>query len=122
MSEACDGRVFFVVAAKGCSGGSVMGGWGTPKGELNAHDGRKIPWSYSTRDGADGTVKIDGQVFELTKGGILLVWTNDKETKVEQLAVDMSKLKDGPIREKLHSLGDAEPRIAEFFKEPQAEK
>jgi hypothetical protein len=99
-----------------------MGGGPTAKGELNTHDGRKIPWSYSTRDGAEGTVKIDGQVFDLSKGGLLLVRTNGQQTQVEQLAVDLSKLKDGPLQKQLQSLGDAEPRIAEFFQEPQAGK
>ena len=51
-----------------------------------------------------------------------LVRTNYQRTQVEQLAVDLSQLKDGPLREQLQSLGGAEPRIAEFFKEPQAGK
>ena len=95
---------------------------GVCQGELCALDGRTIAWSYSTKSGADGTVTIDGQSFDLKKGGVLLVWTNDKKTRVEQLAVEMSKLKDGPIGEKLESLGNAEPRIAAFFKEPRAEE
>src|SRR5262249_42430999 len=102
-SQACDGRVFLVVAANGCSGGSFQGGGPTAKGELAAHDGRRIPWSCSTRDGAEGTVKIDGQAFDLTKGGLLLVRTNGQQTQVEQLAVDLSKLKGGPLREQVQS-------------------
>jgi hypothetical protein len=53
--------------------------------------------------------------------------TNDKKTKVEQLAVDMSKLQgrstpDHPFDEQLRALGNAEPRIAAFFKESPAGK
>ena len=117
----CDGRVFLVLAANGCSGGSSSGDGGIFRGQLRALDGREIAWSCSTRDGAQATVIVDSQRFDLSKGGVFLVSTNDKKTKVEQLAVDMSKLQgrstpDHPFREQLQALGDAQPGIAEFFR------
>jgi hypothetical protein len=128
----CDGRVFFVLAANGCSGGGSGGGegpfGGTFRGQLHALDGREIAWSCRTKDGTDGAVRVDGQRFDLSKGAVFLVRTNDKKTTVEQLAVDMSKLQGAsgpggtPMREKLQALGDAEPRIAEFFKDSRAGK
>ncbi|MCX7049192.1 MAG: hypothetical protein NTX50_27370 [Candidatus Sumerlaeota bacterium] len=119
----CDGRVYMVLAANGCSGGASSSGGGTSSGQLHAIDGRKIKWSCSTSDGTDGAVKVDGQRFDLRKGAVFLVSTKDKKTKVEQLAVDMSKLQgasgpqSAPMRGKLETLGNAAPRIAEFFKE-----
>jgi hypothetical protein len=124
----CDERVFFVLAANGCSGSSSGGGEGAFRGRLHTLDGREIAWSCRTNDGTGGTVNIDGQRFNLSKGAVFLVSTNDKKTKVEQLAVDMSKLQgvsqpQGPsMREKLQALEDAEPRIAEFFKDSRALK
>ena len=122
----CDGRVFLVLAANGCAGGSSSSGL-TFRGKLHALDGREIAWSCSTRDGAHGAVTVDGQRFDLSKGAVFLVSTQEQKTKVEQLAVDMSKLQGAsgpghPFREKLQALGDAEPRIAEFFKEPGAKR
>ena len=91
-------------------------------------DEREMAWSCRTKDGTDGSVTVDGQRFDISKGAVFLVSTNDKKTKVEQLAVDMSKLQGAPhpqgasMREKLQALGGAEPRIAEFFKDSRALK
>jgi hypothetical protein len=123
----CDGRVFLVVAANGCSGGSSSGEAGSFRGQLHARDGREIAWTCSTKDGTDGTVTVDGQRFDLSKGALFLVSTSGKTTKLEQIAVDMSKLQghstpDHPFQEKLEALGSAQPPIAAFFKESQTGK
>jgi hypothetical protein len=117
----CDGRVYLVVAAAGCSGGSSSSASGptgmTTGGELNALDGRKIAWSCTTADGTRGTVTVDGQQFDLAGGGVFLVSAKEKKTKVEQLAVDMSKFRGGPVPQELRGLAETHPRIAAFFKE-----
>src|SRR5262245_17349560 len=112
----CDGRVYLVLAADGCSGvGSGSGP--TARGQLSAVDGRKITWSCTTQEGTSGTVTIDGQQFDLAKGAVFLVSAKENKTKVQQLAVDMSKLQGGPVQDKLPALADTEPGIAAFFKE-----
>jgi hypothetical protein len=117
-----DGRVFLVLAASGCSGGSSGGRGGSFRGRIYALDKREIAWSCRTRDGVTGAVTIDGQKFDLGKGGVFLVSTADKQTKVHQLAVDMTKFQPPPgpqgawVSEKLQTLGGAEPQIADFFK------
>jgi hypothetical protein len=115
------------LAASGCSGGSSSGAAGSFRGQLRAHDGREIAWSCSTRDGTNGTVTVDGQGFDLSKGALFLVATSDQKTKVEQVAVDLSNLQgnstpDYPFQEKLQALGEAQPRIAAFFKESPTRK
>ena len=62
----CDGRVYLVLVADGCSGGD-SGSGRTARGQLYAVDGRKIAWSCTTQDGTSGTVIIDGQQFDLGK-------------------------------------------------------
>jgi hypothetical protein len=62
----CDGRVYLVLAANGCSGSG--GGSGTSRGQLHPKDGREIVWSCSTQDGKSGKVIIDGQEFDLNQG------------------------------------------------------
>ncbi|MCX7048429.1 MAG: hypothetical protein NTX50_23455 [Candidatus Sumerlaeota bacterium] len=81
-----------------------------------------IEWSCHAKDGATGIVKVNGQAFDLGKGGLLLISANDNKTKVEQLTVDMSKLQDAVAIDGLQALAKAEPRIAEFLKAPKAEK
>jgi hypothetical protein len=117
----CDGRVYLVLAADGCSGGD-SGSGPTARGHLYAVDGRKIAWSCTAPDGTSGTVIIDGQQFDLAKGAVFLVSARENKTKVEQLAVDMSKLQGGPVQDKLPVLVDTESRIAAFFKVARGEK
>jgi hypothetical protein len=118
-----DGRVFLVMATSDCVGGSSGNESGLAgsrtQGQLNAADGRKIAWSCTTADGTSGTVVVDGQEFDLAKGGVLLISLRGNKTKVEQLAVEMSKLQGGPVHEKVRGLADEEPRIAAFFKGAQ---
>src|SRR5262245_54529328 len=117
----CDGRVFLVLAADGCSGGSMISS-PSANGVLSAVDGRKISWSCSTQDGTRGTVTVAGQQFDLAKGAVFLISLKAQQTKVEQIAVDMSALQGGKILEKFNTVGDAEPRIKAFLKECRGEK
>lgn len=119
-------RVFLVLAANGCSGSGAGGGSLGFRGQFRALDGRGIDWSCRTRDGVHGSVKVDGQRFDLSKGGLLLVSTDDRKTRVDQVAVDLTRLQvsrtlQGPsVAERLQALGDTEPRIAEFLRSSQA--
>lgn len=117
----CDGRVYFVLAADGCSGGS-SGSGPTARGQLFAVDGRKIPWSCTTTDGKSGTATFDGQQFDLAKGALFIVSAKDNKMKVEQVAVDMSKLQSDLLHEKVQCLAETEPRVASFFKEARGDK
>jgi hypothetical protein len=121
ISLTCDGRVFLVLAVDGGSGGGTIISEKT-QGTFYAVDGRTIPWSCTTRDGAAGTVTIAGQEFELGKGAVFLISLKAGQTKVEQLAVDMSKLQGGKMEEKLNAVGETAPRIKAFLKECRGEK
>ncbi len=117
----CDGRIFLVLVANGCSDGTSSGeGNGSFHGEFVTLDGRRITWSCSTSDAARGTVTIDGQKFDLGDGAVFLVRTNEPKASVQQHPVEMSKLQnpltpDRPLQE----WGTAEPRIAEFVNEAE---
>jgi hypothetical protein len=120
-SLTCDGRVFLVLTANGSSGGSMISS-PSAHGVLSAADGRKIEWSCPTRDGTSGTLTIAGQEFDLAKGAVFLVSLKANQTKVEQLAVDMSNLQGGKMEERLNAVGETEPRIKAFLKECRGEK
>jgi hypothetical protein len=114
-SLTCDGRVFLILAANGYSGGSMISS-PSAHGVLRATDGRQIAWSCPTRDGTSGTLTIAGQEFDLAKGAVFLVSLKANQTKVEQVAADMSQLQGGKVEEKLNMVGEAEPRIKAFLK------
>jgi hypothetical protein len=120
-SLTCDGRVFLVLAADDSSGGSMISS-PSAHGILRATDGRQIPWSCPTRDGTSGTLTLAGQELDLGKGAVFLISLKAKQTKVEQIAVDMSKLQGGKVEEKLNAVGAAGPRIKAFLKECRGEK
>src|SRR5262249_8615817 len=106
----CGGRGFLVLVAGRCSGRSEISG-PTSEGRLRTVDGRQIAWSCRTQDGRDGTVTVDGQSFDLAKGAMFLVSAREIGTKVEQLAVDKSKLQGGNVEDKMNAAGETEPRI-----------
>jgi hypothetical protein len=112
----CDGSVYLVLAANGCKGSGGGGGSGASRGQLHTQDGREIVWSCSTRDGKGGNVVVVGQQFDLTRGGLFLISTKDKPTRVEQLAIDAGHLQEGSNPETFPGLANADPRIAAFLK------
>lgn len=112
----CDGRVYLVLAADHCDGGWTESG-PTAQGHLRVVGGRKIVWSCATQDGTSGNVVIDGRPFDLAQGGVFLIWAKDKAIKVDQLALDMSKLQGGKVQDRLAALADTDPRLAAFFKD-----
>jgi hypothetical protein len=109
----CDGRVYLVLAANGCSGSG--GGSGTSRGQLHAKDGREIVWSCSTQDGKSGKVIIDGQEFDLNQGALFLVSAKEKPTRVEQVVIDTGQLQAESLVGKFPELAKADPRIATFL-------
>ena len=120
-SLTCDGRAFLVLAVDGSSGGSRISS-PSAHGVVSAVDGRTIAWSCPTRDGTSGTATIAGQQYDLSKGAVFLISLNAKQAKVEQVAVDMSKLQGGKMEEKLRAVGETQPRIIAFLKECRGEK
>jgi len=120
-SLTCDGRVVLVLASEDCVASSMIS---SPQanGVLVAADGRKIPWSCPTEDGTRGTLTLGEQKFDLTKGAVFLISFKDKLTKVEQVAVDMTKLGGGKLTEKLDAVAAAEPKLQTFLKECRGEK
>jgi hypothetical protein len=110
----CDGRMYFVVAANGCTG-SAGGGSGNSRGQLHTRDGREIVWTCATQDGKSGKVVIDGQEFNLNQGALFLASTKEKPTRVEQVVIETGQLQAESIVENLPELAKADPRIATFL-------
>jgi hypothetical protein len=116
-----DGRVYLVLAADNCTGGALSTGTSATS-NLDAFDGRKIAWSCTTQNGSKGAVTIDGQRFELANGAVFLISTKENKTKVDQLAIDLSKLGRTSVGKDLLSLADTQPRIETFFKDMRENK
>jgi hypothetical protein len=114
--HACDGRLFLVLVANGCTESVGGGGDRGLSGQFRTKDGREIVWSCSTPDGKVGHVVIDGQTFDLTRGALFLISTKDKPTRVQQVPVEAGQLQEKASIEKFRELEKADPRIAAFLK------
>ena len=92
-------------------GGSTHG---TAEGFQSLPNGGKITWQCETPDGESGTVLLNGQSYDLSKGGIFLVSTRDANIRVLQLNRDISMLKTDGIKTLMTGIsalidGDIEP-------------
>jgi hypothetical protein len=68
-------------------------------------------------------VTVDGEQFDLGKGGLFLISLMDNQTKVEQLATDLSQLNGAPsnatglkLWHTFADLGKSEPRFQTFWR------
>lgn len=62
------------------------------KGQHRATDGRRMEFKAESRDGKNGTVEIAGVTYDLKKGSLFLVSTQQKPTIVKQVSFDAEKL------------------------------
>jgi hypothetical protein len=108
----CDNRVYLLLAVDGRpiggvpqpkpldgrAGGKFIAPNARPGGDHHFGDPapREVTWSSTTRDGKTGNVTVDGEEFDLSKGGLFLVSLMDNQTKVEQLGTDLSQLDGAP--------------------------
>jgi hypothetical protein len=114
-------RVVFVIWADACNGGSGSHGPGEQSGNLHAKDGREIAWECNTTDGRTGKAKIDGVEYDLAKGCVFLVSTQNKQTTVQQCAKDVAGIASGPqafrgVDDALSKLAKDDDQIAKFVK------
>lgn len=91
---------------------------GTNAGERSTYrvsrllpDDRRVDWQCRTEDGRTGSVTINGNKFDLAKGGLFLVSTKSGTIRVRQINPKSSKLTD------YDALAEAHPQIQQFFNE-----
>ena len=90
---------------------SFTGRWRSPDRQ------REIKWSSRTKDGLSGTLPVDRQSFDLTKGAHFLITTDDQSLVVQQLSVDMSQLQGTSVSERLRIAATGDTRSAPFLKQ-----
>lgn len=92
------------------------GSRGKLTGEQTSADGRKLEWYCETSDGKTGSVKINGQAYELGQGSLFLVATKGAELRVLQLKRDTLSLKVGnDPKDGLERLIRGDEEIGPFF-------
>lgn len=91
-----------------------IGGDPPYRGEFRQKGGGRLAWSCSSRDGKTGTVEIGGLLYDLEKGGLFLVSTNEGVTNVEQLPIETVGSTIQTAKEKLENLAKTDPRITAF--------
>jgi len=118
----CGRQPCFILVADGLGGGGASTNDQGCTGHLLAGDGRKIAWSCATKDGKAGTVQIADQQFDLSKGPVFLLMAKQNQTKVEQFAMDLSKLPTGESEELVAAIREVDPRVVGFLKVAQGEQ
>jgi hypothetical protein len=91
-----------------------MGGTAPFHGRFARKGGGDVPWTGSRHDGKTGKVEIGSQAFDLEKGGLFLVSTQDGGTKVEQLPIETVGGTIQSAKEKLENLAETDPKITAF--------
>ena len=121
-SLSCDNRVFVVLALdrsweSSTAGSRVQSPSASFTGRWRSPDRqREIQWTSRTKDGLIGTLTVDRQSFDLTKGALFLITTDDQSLGVQQLSVDMSQLQGASVSERLRIAATSDSRIAAFLK------
>gem|GEM_PF-2151961 len=66
-------------------GGSEKGGLATLNSEVRTQNGRQVDFDWATSDGRSGTIRIDGQPYDIAKGDLFLVSTRSDPIQVRQI-------------------------------------
>ena len=125
-SLSCDNRVFVVLALdrsweSSTAGSAVQSPSASFNGRWRSPDRkREIKWFTSTKDGVTGTLTVDGQSFDLTKGALFLITTDAERIGVQQLSVAMSQFQGASPTERLRTAATANSRSATFLKQDSA--
>ncbi len=91
------------------------------EGVLETADGRcRLTWQVKTRDGKSGSLVLNGEVYDLSKGSLFLVATHGGSTRIRQLDKDLSfielKLPFTMVYESVTDMIRSDPDVTEFFK------
>ncbi|MCA8987207.1 MAG: hypothetical protein KDA78_06180 [Planctomycetaceae bacterium] len=85
------------------------------KGYHRAKDGRRIDIKAESRDGKTATISIDGVSYDLAKGGLLLVSTQQQPAIVKQVNLDLKTVPNG--QEALSRFASTTVDIRTFFQD-----
>lgn len=82
------------------------------EGEIHL-DGRSVAIHAETTDGISGTLTIDESTYDLNRGELFLISTQDGATTVKQIEFDVT---DFPTdHEELDKVAEENPEIGDFF-------
>ena len=85
-------------------------------------DGGGVEARWESADGRTGTVLVADEKYDLAKGGLFLISAKETPPKIDQLAIDMSKLHSGKVEAELDELAEMEPRLKTFLMQCRGEK
>lgn len=107
-------RPFFFLATDKSGRGKTSGGGGEYTGLLQSED-QTLLWLCSTVDGVAGTIVIDDQEFELTRGRLFLVRSESAQLAVDQVDVPLEKLFEGSTTGGFSDEAKSLPEVARFL-------
>jgi hypothetical protein len=107
-------RIYLLLCANGCRSASSSGGAGRVQGSWETNDGRTLSWRCDTKNGTDGSFRVQGQTFDLSKGHVCLVDTSGGKVRVKQVKGDLSGIKPG-VSLDVHKLAAIDPAVSTFL-------
>lgn len=85
------------------------------EGYASASDGRRVDWWLETTDGQTATFSMNGQQYDLSRGGLFLVTTKGAGIQVRQLNRDLSAIP--PTVEGCETFAQSDPDVSSFIRE-----
>ena len=124
------GQVDFTYDDKGCafiafargSGENYHGGEGKYEAELIRDDQKRVKFSCDLKDETNGTFAVDGQPFDLARGGLLLISAETNPARVEQFALDGAQFKACMNPSNFVVLLKSDARFSDFVKACEKKK
>jgi hypothetical protein len=104
----------FTYGGEGCSGsGSTEDPVYRLVCDVESEDGQSFSWKVHTQDGVTADVWIENQSYDLSRGNMFLVKSQDGGIQVEQYQRDFSEFE--PTVETVNALSKSDPAVADFI-------
>ncbi len=83
-------------------------------GHVEAIDGRRVEWQFSTEDGITATCKINDTTYNLSKETLFMISTQSDRVSIQQIERDLSDV--SPTVESCAEFAKNDPDVSAFIR------